>query len=196
MGPDLDQQDANLWSPSQSLDAFTARPRRDPDNHGELDTPYGGSSTDVERAHSPQTASAIREASLRYLSGPHLSKLATGFLSPISILRSSLGQVSASPGGRAAMLALALEFDVDHEDPLLNDVCRIEALTSIPAITWKTRLTVAHAAILTLFSFTWCTRESFLEIACRWNHLALIIWTDLREDEGEQQFLDQSTRRQ
>lgn len=88
----------------------------------------------------------------------------------------------------SALLAIALQAEsrvgdmlVNSDKELLIDTLRVEALKSIPALTWKSRtLNLDQVLVLLLMSHTWCMKESLIEISDRWNSLARVIWQDLQ----------------
>lgn len=112
-----------------------------------------------------------------------------GFMSPFSVLLGELRQGSAVQGIKSAAIALLLQthhFPPDQTQSdnlrLFKDSCRVEALACVPAITWTSReWSVAHVVTLTLFSFTWCLHSFLIEMASRWNHLAEMVWSDMRD---------------
>lgn len=87
-----------------------------------------------------------------------------------------------------ALLAIALQADSGvgntssiGDTELLIDTLRVEALKSIPKLTWKSRtLNFDQALVLLLLSHVWCLKEDLSEISNRWTSLARIIWQDLQ----------------
>jgi hypothetical protein len=87
-----------------------------------------------------------------------------------------------------ALLATALQAEADTGPSLsggarelLIDTLRVQALQSIPILTWKSRaLNLDQVLVLLLLSYTWCWKESLSEISSRWVSLARVIWQDLQ----------------
>lgn len=89
---------------------------------------------------------------------------------------------------KCALLAIALQSESGIGGPVLNgdvelliDTLRVEALKSVPVLTWKSRaLNLDQVLVLLFLSHTWCMKESFSEISNRWTSLARVIWNDLQ----------------
>ncbi|WYZ43386.1 hypothetical protein EsH8_VI_001085 [Colletotrichum jinshuiense] len=68
---------------------------------------------------------------------------------------------------------------------LLIDTLRIESLKRLPLLAWKSSdLSVSQCLALMIASHTWSLTPDIMDIACRWNSIAGLIWHDLYQQDS------------
>ncbi|KAG4272944.1 hypothetical protein FPRO04_14598, partial [Fusarium proliferatum] len=86
-----------------------------------------------------------------------------------------------------ALLAIGLELyshlvhpDIQFQRSMIVDTLRIEFLSRIPPLTWKSaKLSYHQVVALSLASFTWCLDQELADVAGQWNGIAHVLLATL-----------------